>query len=380
MIRNIKALTLSCYVSMFFLGFTSTVVGAAARNIGLTPYEIGLMLAVQNVGFIIAVTVAGALADMREKPRILFVGSLVLVAGLVVFYETDTFTMYLLAMLFIGAGAGVYEGVSDAMLMDMHRGRESFHISINHMGATTGSVAITVYLIFLQMNWRNSIIQVAGTVLLLAAFYGLSRLERRSGADESSYRERLSVLTRERVILILFACTVLAVGVETGFIGILTTFLMELRGFTQVTSKIGLLVFLGGMVTGRLLVGVLADRRHIPTIILTLMGISVVTFSALLTVEMGEFTYLPIYIAGCSLSALLPMILSAAGLLYRDISGTVLGLIKIAIPLGSILLPLIMGIIANNSSFAVSLFIYPAAFIIAFLLMLAARPHMNLAE
>ena len=379
MVRSVKALTLSCYISMFFLGFTSTVVGAAARNIGLTPYEIGLMLAIQNVGFIVSVFLAGALADTLEKPRILFAGSVVLFAALVVFFLTDVFAFYLLAMFLLGAGVGAYEGASDAMLMDMHRGRESFHISINHMGVTIGSIAITVYLIFLQMSWRNAVIQVAGVVLLLAVFYALSRLERQ-GVGGTSYRERLSVLTRERVIVILFVCTALAVGAETGFIGILTTFLMELRGFTQVTSKIGLLVFLGGVVTGRLLVGVLAGHRHIRRVILGLTGLSTVTFTALFTLHMGEFTYLPIYVAGFSLSALLPMILSAAGLLYREISGTVLGLVKIAIPLGSIFVPLIMGIIANSSSFEVSLYVYPAAFLVAFLLILAAQPHLKLAE
>ncbi len=52
MIRNVKALTASSYLSMFFLGLTVTVIGAAAKNIGLSPTQIGLMLSVQNVGFI----------------------------------------------------------------------------------------------------------------------------------------------------------------------------------------------------------------------------------------------------------------------------------------------------------------------------------------
>jgi predicted MFS family arabinose efflux permease len=379
MIRNVKALTASSYLSMFFLGFTSTVVGAAARNIGLTPYQIGLMLAAQNLGFAVSVSISGALADIREKPRILLMGSIVLVVALVVFYMTDLFAFYLLSMFLLGAGVGAYEGVSDAMLMDMHRGRESLHISINHFFVTAGSFSITVYLIFLQMNWRNAVIQSAVVVLLLVIFFALAKLEAR-GTQGASYRKRLSMLTHERVIVILFLCTALAVGVETGFIGILTTFLMELRGFDQVTSKIGLLVFLAGMFTGRLLVGFLASKHHIPKVILALTGLSFVSFTGLFTVNLGEFTYLPIYVAGFSLSALLPLILSAAGLMYQEISGTVLGLVKIAIPLGSIVLPLIMGVVANSASFEASLFVYPGAFLVAFLLMLAAQSHLKLAD
>jgi len=377
MVRNVKALTVSSYLSMFFLGFMSTLIGAAARNIGLTPFQIGLMLAFQNVGFVVSVSVSGALADMREKPRLLFWGTLAVIMGLVVFYLTDTLTFYLLAMLLLGAGIGTYEGVTDAMLIDLHTGRESLHISVNHFFVTFGSIAITAYMIFLQMNWRNAIIQAAAVVSVLAIFFALARLEVRN-VHNNSYRERVVILGREPIILILFACIMLAVGVETGFIGVLTTFLMELRGFDQVTSKIGLLVFLFGIVTGRLLVGFLTAQQRIPQVILGLMGLAVIVYSILFTVDLGDFVYMLIYVAGFSLSALLPMMLSAAGLLYREMSGTVLGLVKIAIPLGSIVLPLVMGLVANHSSFQGSLLIFPAAFTIAFLLMLLIQPRMRL--
>ena len=198
MIRNVKALTASSYLSMFFLGLTGTVIGAAAKNIGLSPYQIGLMLSIQNVGFIIAVSLAGALADVREKPRLLMVGSLVMVAGLLTFYLSHPFWLFLGAMLLIGAGAGTYEGVTDAMLMDLHQERESMHISINHFFATFGCMAITAYMIFLQANWRNAIIQSAIVVLLLAIFFGLTRLESRGRRGES-YRDRLKILTKKVV-------------------------------------------------------------------------------------------------------------------------------------------------------------------------------------
>ncbi|MDW8070913.1 MAG: MFS transporter [Anaerolineae bacterium] len=379
MVRNVKALTASSYLSMFFLGFMSTLVGAAARNIGLTPFQIGLMLAFQNVGFVISVSISGALADVREKPRLLFWGTLAVVAGLMVFYGTDIFALYLLAMLLLGLGIGTYEGVTDAMLIDLHAGRESLHISVNHFFVTFGSIAITTYMLFLQMNWRNAIIQAAAVVAALALFFALAKLEVRS-VHKHSYRERVAVLGREPIILILFACIMLAVGVETGCIGILTTFLMELRGFDQVTSKIGLLTFLFGIVTGRLLVGLLTAQQRIPQVILGLMGLAVVVYSVLFVFDLGDLVYILIYIAGFSLSALLPMMLSVAGLLYREMSGTVLGLVKIAIPLGSIVLPLVMGLVANHSSFQSSLFVFPAAFGVALLLIAAFQPRMQLAK
>jgi len=45
MIRNRNILTMSSFAAMFFLGVGSAVIGAASRNIGISPYQIGLLLA-----------------------------------------------------------------------------------------------------------------------------------------------------------------------------------------------------------------------------------------------------------------------------------------------------------------------------------------------
>ncbi len=53
--KNVKVITATCYLSMLFLGVAISLVGAAARNIGLDAYQIGLLVAAQNVGFIASV-------------------------------------------------------------------------------------------------------------------------------------------------------------------------------------------------------------------------------------------------------------------------------------------------------------------------------------
>ena len=368
MIHDIKAITASSYLGMFFLGVGTTIVGAAARNIGLTPYQIGLMLAVQNAGFIFAVLLSGALADTHPKPRILFVGSLILAAAFLTFYLSHLFWINLLIMLFIGIGIGVYEGVTDAMLLDIHPRSENLHISVNHFFVTFGSIMITIYLIFLQINWRASVIQAGTIVLILALFYALIRLDtgKRRGED---YLQRLKVLAKEKVVIVLFIATALAVGVELGTGGILTTYLMDLRGFTQVTSKIGLITFLAGIASGRLILGFIAQKEQLSQYLLVLFGISILIYGALYLFNLGWFTYAAIYLAGISMSALLPMMLTMAGLLYKEVAGTVLGTIKVAIPVGGILLPFFMSLIAKYASFQVSLLVFPLAFVIAFLLL-----------
>jgi MFS family permease len=73
-----KWITMSAFIAMFFLGVGVTIIGAAARHIGLTPSQIGILLAVQNLGFMLSVIFSGAFSDTYDKTKILFVGSLIL--------------------------------------------------------------------------------------------------------------------------------------------------------------------------------------------------------------------------------------------------------------------------------------------------------------
>jgi len=366
--NNIKALTAASYLSMLFLGVATSLIGAIAGNLDLTPFQIGLFLTIQNVGFMIAVWVSGALSDSLEKPRILFVGSLILALSFLTFYLTESLLLNLFIMMMIGVGMGSYEGVTDAMLLDMHQVRQSLHININHFFVTFGAILITVYLIFLEMNWRNSLIQSAVIVLILAAVYAVVRLAKKEKPSED-YMQRIRIISRDRLVGALFLTSVLVVGVELGSIGILTTYLMDLRDFNLTTSKIGLVVFLVGIAVGRIVIGFVAQDRKIANFILGLLGLSTITYTLLFYVGLGQLTYLSTFMAGFSLSAIVPLIISFAGQVYPEMAGTVIGSIKVAFPVGGILLPFLMSLLASQTTLQVALVIFPVALFIAFLIL-----------
>lgn len=375
MINNIKAITFSSYLAMFFLGVGASIIGAAAQNIGLSPAQIGLLIAVQNVGFMLSVFVAGTLADSYEKPKILLVGSLMLAVSFFTFFLSELFWVNLLLMLLFGAGMGVYEGVADAMVLQLHPQRASLHINVNHFFVTFGSIMIAAYLLALQMNWRQSVIQAGAVVLLLALFFGLARLKNRGGRTES-YRERLNLIGRDRRIVVLVIVTILAVGVEIGSINILTTFLGQLRGFSETASKVGLIVLLVGIAAGRLLVGLLTHKKRLAASLLGLLGLSGIFFGGLFFLPLDNWLYPAIFLAGLSLSAILPLIITLAGLLYPGMAGTALGVIKTALPIGGILLPFLMSLVAEYGSFQLSLLLFPLACLLAFaVLFWEIKPH-----
>ncbi|MBT8365081.1 MAG: MFS transporter [Deltaproteobacteria bacterium] len=378
MIRNRNILTMSSFAAMFFLGVGSAIIGAASRNIGLSPYQIGLLLATQNIGFILSVITVGTLADSADKARLLFAASLIIAVSFFFFYLKDSFILNLGIMLIIGVGIGGYEGAADAMLLDIHERRESLFISVNHFFVTFGELMIVIYLIFLQMNWRESMVQSAAAVLALAIIFGLSRVPPPKAVTES-FRKRLAFIGNQRPVLVLFLMASCAVGIELSLIGIITTLLMEFYGFDQVTSKLGLVAFLAGIAAGRLVLGVLVRQNQLFNYILTLFALTVAVLSFLLFAAPGTvMANILLIVAGAAISVIFPLIITLTGLKYPEMSGTVMGIIKLGIPVGGIVVPLMLSLLVQATSFKVSLVLFPVIGVLGIMLALSHRKQLAL--
>lgn len=374
MIKNSRLLTLASYLAMLFLGVGGAIIGAAARDIGLSAAEIGLLLAVQNFGFGVAVLWVGGLADTYPKPRLLLVGSLVLAPAFLLLYRSPLFWVNAWVMLAIGLGSGAYEGVTDAMLFELHRARAGLHINVNHFFVTIGAIGITVYLLFLQADWRTAMSQAGVGVLALALLFALTAVPTQV-ASEKTARIGLPLLGRERTLAWLFVAVMLAVGVEAGGIGLLTTFLAELRGFTAATARLGMVVFLVGMATGRLVIGFIAQPAHLLRLIRRLFAIGAVLFAALVLVDPGPLIWPLLYLTGLGASGLLPLILTLAGLRYPERAGAVMGLLKVAIPIGGAGLPFAFSIVVGAASLSTAMLLFPAALVGGLAATLAVEPR-----
>ncbi len=372
---------------MFFLGVGTAVIGAASGNIGLTPFQTGLLVSVQNVGFIVAVLSAGALSDAMDKPLLMSAGSIVLATSFFLYYLWRPYPLNLAIMVFIGIGIGTYEGVADAMLLSIHGRRGGLHISVNHFFVTFGCLAITLYLVFLQMDWRRSMVQSAVVVLVLAVVFALSRVgaERResgsalkassakpanpqaaSSAQAGGFRQRIAFLGKQRILGLLLILSAIAIGVESGLLGLLASFLMELRDYGLVSSKIGLVLFLSGDAAGRVMLGLLSGRLRIAGSLVVLSAATAACSALLLFVRLPvAATAVVLVVMGMAVSSLLPLLLTLTGTLFRSAAGTALGIVKLGIPIGGIVVPALISVASRLWSFQISLAIIPAIALIA---------------
>ena len=359
MIRHRGVLTGSSYLSMFFLGVGTAVIGAASGSIGHTPYQTALLITVQNLGFIVSVLGSGALADSSDKARLMGGGSLLLALSFFLYYLWPAYSVNLLIMLFIGVGIGTYEVVADAMLLGIHERRQGLHISVNHFFVTFGALGITLYLIFLQLDWRRSMVQSAVVVCALAVVFFFSRAGT-GGSRALGLRERATFLRSQGLLAVFLLLAIFGVGIELGLTGLLPGFLRELRGYGLVASNVGLVIFLAGIAAGRLLLGLLTSRVSLLRMVQWLFAAATVFSAILFFIPLPEgWTVAVLVLSGMGVSSLLPLLITLTGTLYPEVSGTALGIVKLAVPLGGIVVPFIISMVSRWGSFQLSLGIFP---------------------
>jgi fucose permease len=193
-----------------------------------------------------------------------------------------------------------------------------------------------------------------------------------------SFGKRLAFLGKQRPVLVLFLMASCAVGIELSLVGIITTLLMEFYGFDQVTSKLGLVAFLAGIAAGRLVLGILASKSQLLEYILALFALAAAVLSFLLFTSPGTvMAYILLSVSGAAISVIFPLIIALSGLKYPEMSGTVMGIIKLGIPAGGIIVPLMLSLLVQATSFKAALVLFPAIGVAGFILALIHRNQLK---
>jgi len=366
------SLTGGSFASMLLLGVGLAVIGAAAPAIGLRAAQVSMLLTVQNAGFVAAILLFGYLSDIRSKTRILALAAAIVAVTYFSLYRSPSFVLNAFIMVGIGIGVGGIEAATDPLLFEIYTRRRALAISVNHLFVTLGSLIITVYLMFLQLDWRRSMEQAAVAAAVLAVVFALSYMAPRRDGRHLTPRQRLGIVGREPKVAVMFAAMICGYGMQVATIGLVPTFLIDYRGFEPVPANLGLALFIGGMAVGRVLIASLTREQHMIRNLRLLFAGATLCMALIYFVDIGILVYGLLFVAGLTVSSLLPLIVTYTGLALPAMTGTAIAAVKVAIPAGGLVIPFIMSVVAETVSEPVSLAI-PALSGVTGSLLLAAQ-------
>lgn len=275
-------------------------------------YELGgLILAIFSFSYLINGFLSGLLIDKMGHKRVLLMGNIGYVLGLVLIALSMNQTFFFISVAVLGIGWGFYNTTGNVIMNDATKG-DGKAMLLLHMSFGVGafiSPLIFGFLMKLSLTWRSF-------YLLLAVFSALSfavnlRLELPELVDEEVKKSKLNQLDLKKIGLFM-AILFFYVGVENGFSGWMTSYIKESTSIDDTSTQSLLSVLWLTMILGRLGIGLLGSKIS-KVFMIFISSISLIVGMLLFIVSN---TWMPILISviiiGASMSGIYPLTLADA--------------------------------------------------------------------
>jgi len=271
----------------FGIGVTEFVIMGllldVSADLGVSISAAGLLISGYALGVVVGAPLLGALTGRLPRKTLLLALMVVFTLGnLACALAPDYWTLMAARVLtafahasFFGVGSVVATGL-------VAPNRKASAIALMFTGLTVANILGVPFGTWLGQayGWRSTFLAV--TLVGILAFIVIALLvprdEPATSAAEDSAEGTLAVLGRRTVLLGLLTTVLSWVGVFAAFT-YLAPILTRVSGFSEAAVSPILLVFGAGLIAGNLLGGRLADRHLVPTVVGTLIALSVVLFA-----------------------------------------------------------------------------------------------------
>jgi fucose permease len=277
---------------------------------------------------ILVILLAGGFAAARwGKSKVMALGSLVLAGGMLAYSFAPVYGVVLAAMVFVGVGGGILEGLINPLVQEMHPKDSGRYLNIVNAFWSIGvmsSMLLVGDLLTRGVSWRIIVAAfsapgiVAGVLFLI--FSGEDRSAGSTAASGSqsetipsldSWDHVKDILRRGR-FWVFGAAMFFAAGAEAAFTFWSASYIQLHFNALARAGGFGTACFAGGMIAGRLLSGRFVRQEGLRTLILitAFSGAIVSTLVFMIGSLPGFFVLL--FMAGLSVACFWPSIQSYA--------------------------------------------------------------------
>lgn len=356
----------SGYATFFTMGSVMLLVPSLVRQVeaafGLDDARMGALYLAFNVAWVCGTVAAGILVRHLDRHLLLASGPGLAAAGLLVMALTGGVVPFAGGFLAMGLGLGIIDSGTNAVFMDLYRGREAGALNRLHLWVSVGAMAGPLAVgqaAGAMVEWRIVLLVAAVLVIPVGLAIGTRRLPdgRASaagagpgdGAGEVAGHRRPGIPAAVVVLGVALAAYIaMESGVTSWVVRFLDTASLELATFA-------LALYWGGMAAARLLSSFIADRMGDVRFATTWGLVSALAVLASLAAPSPEVAAACFAVAGFAAGPVYPMIMAIGGSRHPGQTGLVASVLATAGILGSIVFPPLMGVMSNVAGLRVAM-------------------------
>ncbi len=266
----------------FGIGVTEFVIMGllidVSADLGVSISAAGLLISGYALGVVVGAPILGAIAGKWSRKTLLMALMVVFTVGNLACALAPDYWMLMAARVLTAFAHASFFGVGSVVATSLVApNKKASAIAIMFTGLTVANILGVPFGTWLGQayGWRSTFLAVTLIgIVALAVIALLVPKDKAADNQEESSQGALAVLGRRSVLLGLLITVLSWVGVFAGFTYI-APILTQITGFSEAAVSPILLVFGGGLVIGNLAGGWLADRHLVPTIVASLVALSV---------------------------------------------------------------------------------------------------------
>lgn len=329
--KTYKFIYVLAFGVMLMMGFLDSLRGPIIPNIragfNINYTSVGTMLFIASLGFLVSTFFSGILCDRIGQKKVLFLGFICTVSGILTIGISPNFGALLAAMGLLNIGLGSVEMGVNSVVSGIVLKKQAMFMNFLHffygLGASIGPRYSGV-LIKINISWRHiyllSLIFVGALFIYLMTLKFPESLKR--GKSESL---SIFVIVKDKKALLFGAGLGLYVSCETGIGNWLTNFLTIEYKMDSLKSSFYLSLFFIVFTIGRLIGGFIAERLGYLKSVLIFLTAALLLFSTGMLLG-GKYVFL-FSLCGFFFSIIYPTIVSTALGEYKKATASVLGFV-----------------------------------------------------
>jgi len=347
------------------------------EKFGMRLVEAGSMMALQPIGYLVAVVCASRIIRAIGMRQTLRSGFLVAAAGYAAFGLVSSWTAGAGAMLVTGLGIGTVEVAANALIVGVAGDRSPSVLNFAHLFFGFGSVvtpAIATQAVALGATLAGAFLTTALVLVAVALGWGFLHQAATADADHSGTAGPL----HRRFILLCATMLAVYVGTEMGIGNWLTKYLVSVRSVDLPDAGRALSLYWLGLTIGRLGLSFMAHRFTQERLLSSLaMFASTFACAALLApsvrLEIAGFTLL-----GLGFSGIFPGIIALGGRFHEHSTAQATSIMIGGAGAGGIVIPWIMSGVSDALGLRMGMAFYASMCFVMIGLAIAIRQSMPL--
>ena len=320
--------------------------------------ELGLVGSMLSLGLGAGIVVAGPTVDRFPRKPLYVLACLLVLAAAATLGPGSDYRALLIHTLAIGFGAGFYETVLNAMIVEQFRERSPRRLVFIHAAATAAASATPLLFEFARtittLAWYDTFRIVGlthGALIFAAAFVPMGR----AGEAPDGVETAAAPASRPDRAALAAVCvaTFAYVGVESALSLFVVDHAISSLELEAVRAARTISAFWGGLLVGRLAVGFASKSAGAGT------TASLAAVAALIVLGFGSGWIGPPELAmalvGFFLGGVFPVMIGLAGIALPSSPGTAVGLAGGLGSLGGFVVPWVSGHVANQAGLPTAL-------------------------